>query len=68
MNLLDNEIAIIGLGYVGLPLAVGHNQFRSLSAKELRGYCNGSTPVIGDIKSIYDKEELIKERFSVFKL
>ena len=49
-------------------VAVGHNQFRSLSAKELRSYCNGLNPVIGDIKSIYKKEELIKEGFSVFRL
>jgi UDP-N-acetyl-D-galactosamine dehydrogenase len=51
-----------------LIVAVGHNQFRSLSAKELRSYCNGSKPVIGDVKSIYKKEELIKEGFSVFRL
>jgi UDP-N-acetyl-D-glucosamine/UDP-N-acetyl-D-galactosamine dehydrogenase len=51
-----------------LIVAVGHNQFRSLSAKELRSYCNGSKPVIGDVKSIYNKEELIKQGFSVFKL
>lgn len=51
-----------------LIVAVGHNQFRSLSAKELRSYCSGLNPVIGDIKSIYKKEELIKEGFSVFRL
>ena len=51
-----------------LIVAVGHNQFRSLSAKELRSYCNGSKPVIADVKSIYNKEELIKEGFSVFRL
>ena len=51
-----------------LIVAVGHNQFRSLSAKELKNYCTSSKPVIGDIKSIYKKEELIKEGFSVFRL
>ena len=51
-----------------LIVAVGHDQFRSLSAKELRSYCSGLNPVIGDIKSIYKKEELIKEGFSVFRL
>jgi len=51
-----------------LIVAVGHNQFRSISAKELRSFCNGSKPVIGDVKSIYNKEELIKEGFSVFRL
>jgi UDP-N-acetyl-D-glucosamine/UDP-N-acetyl-D-galactosamine dehydrogenase len=51
-----------------LIVAVGHNQFRSKSAKELRSYCKGSKPVIGDIKSIYKKEDLIAQGFSVFRL
>jgi len=65
----------ITLGKIGkenkvdsLITAVGHNQFRSLSAKELRSYCNGLKPVIGDVKSIYKKDELIKEGFTVFRL
>ncbi|MDC1176195.1 nucleotide sugar dehydrogenase [Candidatus Pelagibacter sp.] len=51
-----------------LIVTVGHNQFRALSAIELKSFCNGSKPVIGDVKSIYNKEELIKEGFSVFRL
>ena len=51
-----------------LIVAVGHNEFRALSVKELRSYCNGSIPVIADVKSIYNKDELIKEGFSVFRL
>jgi len=51
-----------------LIVAVGHNEFRALSAKELRSFCNGSKPAIGDVKSIYNKEKLIKEGFSVFRL
>ena len=51
-----------------LIVAVGHDQFRALSAKELKSFCNGSKPVIGDVKSIYNKQELIKEGFSVFSL
>ena len=51
-----------------LIVAVGHDQFRSFSEKELKSFCNGSKPVIGDVKSIYNKEELIKEGFSVFRL
>ena len=51
-----------------LIVAVGHNQFRSKSAKELRSYCKGSKPVIGDVKSIYKKEDLIAQGFSVFRL
>ena len=51
-----------------LIVAVGHNEFRSKSAKELRSYCKGSMPVIGDVKSIYKKEDLIAQGFSVFRL
>ena len=51
-----------------LIVAIGHKQFRSLSAKELKSFCNGSKPVIGDVKSLFKKEELIKEGFSVFRL
>jgi len=60
---IDNENKVDGL-----IVAVGHNEFRSLSAKELRSYLNGLKPVIGDVKSIYNKEELISEGFSVFRL
>lgn len=51
-----------------LIIAVGHNQFRSLSPMELKSFCKSSKPVIGDVKSIYNKQELIKEGFSVFRL
>src|SRR5210317_895185 len=51
-----------------LIVAVGHDQFRSLSPIELKSFCNGSKPVIGDVKSIYNKQELFKEGFSIFRL
>ena len=60
---IDNENKVDSL-----IVAVGHNEFRSLSTKKLRSYCNGLKPVIGDVKSIYNKEELIAEGFSVFRL
>jgi UDP-N-acetyl-D-galactosamine dehydrogenase len=51
-----------------LIIAVGHDEFRSKSAKELRGLCKGSNPVLADVKSIYKREELISQGFSVFRL
>ena len=60
---IDNENKVDSL-----IVAVGHDQFRSLSPIELKSFCNGSKPVIGDVKSIYNKQELIKEGFSVFRL
>ena len=51
-----------------LIVAVGHSQFRTISAKELRNFCNGSKPVIADVKSIYNKANLLAEGLSVFRL
>ena len=51
-----------------LLVAVGHSDFRRLGAKDLRNLCKGETPVIADIKSLFNKEELEKEGFSVFRL
>ena len=51
-----------------LIVAVGHDEFRSKSAKELRGLCKGSNPVLADVKSIYKREDLISQGFSVFRL
>jgi UDP-N-acetyl-D-galactosamine dehydrogenase len=51
-----------------LIVAVGHDEFRSKSAEELRSYCRGSNPVIADVKSIYKKQDLTREGFEVFRL
>jgi len=51
-----------------LIVAVGHDEFRSKSAEELRSFCKGSNPVLADVKSIYKKEDLISQGFSVFRL
>ena len=51
-----------------LIVAVGHSQFRTISAKELRNFCNGKKPVIADVKSIYNKANLLAEGLSVFRL
>ena len=51
-----------------LIVAVGHNEFRSKSPKELKSLCKGFYPVLADVKSIYKKEELLAQGFSVFRL
>ena len=51
-----------------LIVAVGHNEFRSKSPEELRSFCKGSNPVLADVKSIYKREDLISQGFSVFRL
>ena len=69
------EIYDISLGEINvnkkvdsLIVAVGHNEFRSKSPEELRSFCKGSNPVLADVKSIYRREDLISQGFSVFRL
>lgn len=51
-----------------LIVAVGHNQYRGLGPEELRGFCRGSMPVLADVKSLYDRDALRAQDFSVFRL
>jgi UDP-N-acetyl-D-galactosamine dehydrogenase len=69
------EIYDISLGEINankkvdsLIVAVGHKEFRSKSPEELRSFCKGSNPVLADVKSIYKREDLISQGFSVFRL
>jgi UDP-N-acetyl-D-galactosamine dehydrogenase len=51
-----------------LVVAVGHDEFRSLDVSVLRGMCNGTTPVLADLKSLYDRDALAAAGFTVFRL
>lgn len=51
-----------------LVVAVGHDEFRSLDASVLRGMCRGATPVLADLKSLYDRDALAAAGFTVFRL
>jgi UDP-N-acetyl-D-glucosamine/UDP-N-acetyl-D-galactosamine dehydrogenase len=51
-----------------LVVAVGHNEYRQLSPKDLRAYCRGERPVLADLKALYDRHEAAKAGFSVFRL
>jgi len=51
-----------------LIVAVGHNQFRDLSPKELKGLCKGGMPVLADVKSLYDRKAVSGQGLSVFRL
>lgn len=51
-----------------LVVAVGHNEFRSLSAEELRGFVCGENPVFIDVKSLFDRAEIQAQGFTVFRL
>ncbi len=51
-----------------LVVAVGHQQYRDMSLKFLRGYCRGESPVLGDIKALYDRDIARELGFTVFRL
>lgn len=51
-----------------LIVAVGHSEFRNLSAQELRSYVRGEQPVLADVKSLFDRDEMAHQGFTVFRL
>lgn len=51
-----------------LIVAVGHDEFRALDSETLRSFCKGSSPVLADVKSLYDRKSLFEQGFSVFRL
>lgn len=51
-----------------LIVAVGHSEFRALSAKELRSYVRGEKSVLADVKSLFNRNEMIEQGFTVFRL
>jgi UDP-N-acetyl-D-galactosamine dehydrogenase len=51
-----------------LVVAVGHHEYRNLDAASLRDFCRGSSPVLADVKSLYDRNTLSEHGFSVFRL
>ncbi|MDE2427351.1 MAG: nucleotide sugar dehydrogenase [Burkholderiales bacterium] len=48
-------------------VAVGHNEFRSMTPKKLFDFCKGSKPVLADIKALYDRHESAEAGFTVFR-
>lgn len=51
-----------------LVVAVGHNEFRALSPSELRGYIKTDKPILVDVKCLFNREEMQKQGFTVFRL
>ncbi len=54
-----------------LVFAVAHNEFKNINCESLGSYfndCVNSNKVIIDIKSIFDKDEIIKRGFSYWRL
>ncbi|QOF67365.1 nucleotide sugar dehydrogenase [Actinobacillus sp. GY-402] len=51
-----------------LIVAVGHKEFRELSAETLRLYMRSDNPVLVDVKSLFDRDALSQQGISVFRL
>lgn len=52
-----------------LIVAVGHSQYRAITTAELRSFCNAAPrPIVGDLKSLYNRHELDAAGFTVFRL
>ena len=51
-----------------LVVAVGHHEYRALTPASLRPLCRGATPILVDVKSLYDRHDALANGFSVFRL
>lgn len=51
-----------------LVVAVGHNEFRDLDSATLRSYVRTNKPVLADVKSLFNRDTLAEQGFSVFRL
>ncbi len=54
--------------YDAIIVAVAHDEFKSISLKKLYNISKGNKVVLGDLKSIYDKEKAQSFGFEVFRL
>lgn len=51
-----------------IVVAVGHNEFRALTAEQLKSLVKHEKPVIADVKSLFDRASLSAQGFTVFRL
>ncbi len=64
LSVLDESTAVDSL-----IVAVGHEQFRAMDPVALRRLCKASgQPVLGDLKSLYDRHAAARAGFTVFRL
>ena len=50
-----------------LVVAVGHEQYRHQTPQQLRQLCKGTQPVLGDIKSLFNRHDAAAAGFIVFR-
>ena len=51
-----------------LIVAVGHNEFRTMSLEQLKKLCRSEKPVLADVKAIYNRHDALRVGFTVFRL
>lgn len=51
-----------------IVVAVGHNEFRSLTPADLIKLTHAGKPVLADVKAIFERESLVEAGFTVFRL
>ncbi|MBF0163920.1 MAG: nucleotide sugar dehydrogenase [Magnetococcales bacterium] len=51
-----------------LIVAVGHDQFRSMTPHQLRTLCRCEKPVLADVKALYNRHDAADAGFTVFRL
>lgn len=51
-----------------LIVAVGHREYRQMTATQLRALCRGDRPVLADLKALYDRASTAAAGFTVFRL
>ncbi len=51
-----------------LVVAVGHHEFRALSPEQLRAYVKAEQPVLTDVKSLFNRDKMTAQGFTVFRL
>ena len=51
-----------------LIVAVGHQDFRDMSLQHMRKVCRSSSPVLGDVKGLFDRQQAEALGWSVFRL
>ncbi len=49
-------------------VAVGHNEYRSLTLDKLKNLIKGDSPLLIDVKALYDRELAKKMGFTIFRL
>jgi UDP-N-acetyl-D-galactosamine dehydrogenase len=51
-----------------LVVSVGHTEYRKATPSALRALCRGPKPILADVKSMFDREQVAAAGFTVFRL